>query len=98
MTMNIDEDFDMKLREFLLKLLDDLSDHDRIRLHFVLGNEIPRRFRASSEMEHTLQIFEYLILNEKIFSSFSLALSACGRSDWSKKLKGNSISLLLRLR
>ena len=89
--MCIDENFDMKLREFLLKLLDDLSDKDRARLHFVLGSEVPRRLRESNEIESTLRIFDYLILNEKIFNSFPVALSACGRADWSKKLKGNFI-------
>ncbi|CAF1087351.1 unnamed protein product [Rotaria sordida] len=78
---------DMKFRHFLLLILDDLSDIDRCRLHFVLGKQIPRRLRQSNSIENTIQIFEYLIDTGKIFTCLVEALSACGRSDWSKILK-----------
>jgi len=84
---------DMKLREFLLIILDDLSDLDRCRLHFVLGNEVPRRLRQLNNIENTIQIFEHLIDKGKIFSSLIDALSACGKLNLSEKLKG--ILLLL---
>lgn len=83
-----DDKTDMKLREFLLSLLDDMSDLDRCRLHFVLGNEVPRRIRQFSNIEDTINLFEYLIDSGKIFSCLIDALSACGKLDWSKKLKG----------
>lgn len=86
--MHEHDKMDMKLREFLLILLDDLSDIDRCRLHFVLGNEVPRRLRQLNNIENTIQIFEHLIDTGKIFTSLIDALSACGKSDWSKKLKG----------
>ena len=79
---------DMKFRQFLLTILDDLSDLDRCRLHFILGKHVPRRLRESNTIENTIQIFEHLIDNGKIFSCLVDALSACGRSDWSEKLKG----------
>ncbi|CAF2399041.1 unnamed protein product [Rotaria sp. Silwood2] len=78
---------DMKFRQFLLLLLDDLSDVDRCRLQFVLGKHIPRRLRESNSIENTLQIFEHLIDNGQIFTCLIEALSACGRIDLSEKLK-----------
>jgi hypothetical protein len=89
-----DDKADMKLREFLLSLLDDMSDFDRCRLHFVLGNEVPRRLRQFSNMENTIQVFEHLIDSGKIFNCLIDALSACGKPDWSKKLKGMFSSFL----
>lgn len=77
----------MKLREFLLIILDDLSDLDRCRLHFVLGKHVPRRIRELSKIENTIDVFEYLIDTGKIFTCLTEALSACGRLDWSEKLK-----------
>jgi hypothetical protein len=80
---------DMKLREFLLIILDDLSEIDRCRLNFVLGKHIPRRLRELNNIENTIHVFEYLIDNGKIVSCLSEGLSACGRLDWSEKLKGS---------
>jgi hypothetical protein len=88
-----DDKADMKLRGFLLSLLDDMSDLDRRRLHFVLGNEVPRRIRQHNNIEGTIQVFEHLIDNGKIFNCLIDALSACGKSDWSEKLKGKTIKL-----
>ncbi len=82
---------DIELRKFLLVLLDDLSDTDRCRLHFVLGNDIPRRLRELSNIKSTIQVFEHLIDTGKIFTSLIDALSTLGKSDWSKRLKGKLI-------
>jgi hypothetical protein len=82
------DEMDMKLREFLLIMLDDLSDLDRCRLHFALGNEVPRRLRQLCNIENTIQIFEHLIDTGKIFTSLINALSASGKLNWSKKLEG----------
>jgi hypothetical protein len=79
---------DMKFREFLLIILDDLSELDRCRLNFVLGKHIPRRLRELNNIENTIHIFEYLIDTGKIVSCLSEGLSACGKLDWSEKLKG----------
>lgn len=48
---------DMKLRQFLLIILDDLSDIDRCRLNFVLGKHIPRRLRELNSTERYWKIF-----------------------------------------
>jgi len=82
---------DIELRKFLLVLLDDLSDTDRCRLHFVLGNDIPRRLRELSNIKSTIQVFEHLIDTGKIFTSLIDALSTLGKPDWSKRLKGKLI-------
>ncbi|CAF3313769.1 unnamed protein product [Rotaria socialis] len=81
------DNMDMKFRQFLLAILDDLSDLDRCRLHFVLGKQIPRRLRESYNIENTIQIFEHLIDTGNVFPYLVDALSACGRLDWSEKLK-----------
>jgi len=91
------EKMDIELRKFLLSLLDDLSDLDRCRLHFVLGNDVPRRLRELSNIKGTIKIFEHLIDTGKIFTSLIDALSALGKSDWSKRLKGKLIFIFILL-
>jgi hypothetical protein len=88
---------DMKLREFLLTILDDLSDLDRCRLHFVLGNDVPKRLREMCKIENTIQIFEHLIETGKIFSCLIDALAACGKLTWSKKLEGKLLLIFYLL-
>ena len=87
---------DMQIREFLLLLLDDLTDLDRRRLHFALGNEVPKRLTEFSNIENTLQVFQHLIQTEKVFSSLVNALNACGRFDWAEKLKGKIENFIFR--
>jgi hypothetical protein len=78
----------VKLRPFLLRMLDELTTVDRCRLHFVLGEDVPQRLREHSDFENTLHVMEHLIATEKVFSSLADALAACGKSDWAMKLKG----------
>jgi hypothetical protein len=54
------------LRAILLKLQDRLSDDDRKRLHFYLGNDVPRRIRDDPSLGGTLCLLESLFDQDKI--------------------------------
>ena len=54
------------LRGILVKLQDRLSDNDRKRLHFYLGNDIPRRIRDDPTLGGTLCLLESLFDQDKI--------------------------------
>ena len=55
-----------KCRSILLKLQDRLSDDDRKRLHFFLGNDVPRRIRDDPSLTGTLSLIESLFDQDKI--------------------------------
>ena len=54
----MDEQFDF--RALLLKLQDCLSDNDRRRLHFLVGDMIPRQIRDDPTLGGTLNLLESL--------------------------------------
>ncbi|CAF0797992.1 unnamed protein product [Rotaria sordida] len=60
----MDEQFDF--RALLLKLQDCLSDNDRRRLHFIVGDTIPRRLRDNPTLGGTLDLLESLFDQAKI--------------------------------
>ncbi|CAF1009782.1 unnamed protein product [Adineta steineri] len=61
-----------RLRAIILKLQDRLSNDDRKRLHFYLGNDVPRRIRDDPTLSGTLSLMDSLFdqdkVNEKDFS------------------------------
>jgi hypothetical protein len=48
-------------RAVLLKIQDILSDKDRQRLHFLLGDDIPRYLRDDPSLSGTLRVLESLL-------------------------------------
>lgn len=60
----MDEKFDFRV--LLLKLQDYLSDDDRRRLHFILGDTIPRHLRDDPTLSGTLNLLESLFNQAKI--------------------------------
>ena len=54
------------LRGIILKLETRLSDDDRTRLHFFLGNDVPRRIRDAASLRGTLDLIESLFDQDKI--------------------------------
>ncbi|CAF2626341.1 unnamed protein product [Rotaria sp. Silwood2] len=60
----MDEQFDF--RALLLKLQDYLSDNDRRRLHFIVGDTIPRHLRDDPTLGGTLSLLECLFDQAKI--------------------------------
>jgi len=80
------------LRAIILKLQDRLSDNDRKRLHFFLGNDVPRRIRDDPSLGGTLSLMESLFdqdkINEKDFSFLIHAFDQIQCTDAVKILKG----------
>jgi hypothetical protein len=60
----MDEQFDFRV--LLLKLQDCLSDNDRRRLHFIVGDTIPRYLRDDPTLGGTLSLLESLFDRAKI--------------------------------
>ena len=55
-----------QLRGILVKLETRLSDDDRERLHFFLGNDVPRKIRDDSSLRGTLRLMDSLFDQDKI--------------------------------
>ena len=60
-----------ELRTFLVKLFDQLSDHDRQGLHYSLGNQIPgncpNRCTPSDSLKLLDSLFEQNLISEENF-------------------------------
>ena len=82
-----------RLREVLVKLHDRLSDADRRRLHFYLGDDVPRRIRDDPTSCGTLSLMESLIdqnkINEKDFTYLLHAFQVIGCHDLAQNLRGS---------
>jgi hypothetical protein len=80
------------LRAIILKLQDRLSDNDRKRLHFFLGDDVPRRIRDDPSLGGTLSLMESLFdqdkINETDFSFLIDAFDQIQCIDAVKLLKG----------
>jgi hypothetical protein len=59
-------DAQIDFRSLLLKLQDRLSKSDRRRLHFLLGDVIPRQLRKDPSIGGTLELLEMLFDQAKI--------------------------------
>ena len=82
-----------RLRAILLKLQDRLSNDDRTRLHFFLGNDVPRRIRDDPSLDGTLSLLESLFerdkINEKDFTFLINAFDEIHCHDAARSLNGN---------
>ncbi|CAF3903043.1 unnamed protein product [Rotaria sordida] len=56
----------LRLRGIIVKLQDRLSNDDRKRLHFYLGNDVPRRIRDDASLSGTLSLMDSLFDQDKI--------------------------------
>ena len=66
-----------RLRSIILKLHDRLSNEDRKRLHFYLGNDVPRPIRDDSTLSGTLNLMDSLFDQDKINEQdFTLLINA----------------------
>ena len=61
--MNMDN---QQLRSIIIKLESRLSDDDRERLHFYLGNDVPRKIRDDASLRGTLRLMDSLFDQDKI--------------------------------
>jgi hypothetical protein len=81
------------LRAIILKLQDRLTDNDRRRLHFFLGNDVSRRIRDDPSLSGTLCLMESLFdqdkINEQDFTFLINAFDEIQCLDAVKLLRGN---------
>jgi hypothetical protein len=81
------------LRAIILRLQDRLSDNDRKRLHFFLGNDVPRRIRDDQSLGGTLSLMESLFdqdkINEQDFNFLINAFDEIQCIDAVKLLRGH---------
>jgi len=92
----MDQQFDF--RALLLKLQDCLSNNDRRRLHFLLGDMIPRQIRDDPSLGGTLNLLESLFdqakINEQDFDYLIHAFSEIRCYAAVKRLKGMSCNTI----
>jgi hypothetical protein len=85
-----------RLRAIILRLQDRLSNDDRKRLHFYLGNDVPRRIRDDPSLSGTLSLMDSLFdqdkINEKDFTFLINAFDEIQCIDAVKLLRGNFFS------
>jgi hypothetical protein len=84
-----------RLRSIILKLEDRLSEDDRTRLHFLLREDVPRRFTEDLSLSGTLNLLESLItqdiINENNLDFLIDAFYTIRCFDAVKLLKGTSL-------
>ena len=89
----MDQQFDF--RALLIKLQDNLSDNDRRRLHFILGDTIPRQLRDDPTLGGTLSLLESLFdqakISEQDFDYLIQAFREIPCYDGVRRLEGISI-------
>jgi hypothetical protein len=82
-----------RLRALIVRLQDRLTEDDRKRLHFFLGNDVPRRVRDDPSLGGTLSLMESLFdqdkINEKDFTFLINAFDEIQCLDAVKLLRGN---------
>jgi hypothetical protein len=87
-----------QFRGILLRLQDLLSDDDRRRFHFFLGEDVPRCIRDNPSLEGTLSLIETLFERDKISAEdFSFLIEAFDEiqcQDAAKFLRSSFFSLL----
>ena len=90
-----------RLRGTLLRLQDRLSAENRHRLHFFLGDDVPRRIRDDSTLTGTLSLMESLFDQDKISENdFTLLIDAFDEiqcHDAAKLLRGSFFFARLQL-
>jgi hypothetical protein len=86
---------DRQLRGIILKLQNRLSEDDRIRFHFYMGNDVPRSYRDDHTLRGTLKLMKSLIdqdiINEQDFTFLIDAFDEIQCIDAAKLLRGNVI-------
>ena len=86
----MNEQFDF--RALLIKLQDCLSDNDRRRLHFIVGDTIPRHIRDDPTLSGTLTLLESLFdrakISEQDFNYLIQAFREIHCYEGVKRLKG----------
>ncbi|CAM2714477.1 unnamed protein product [Rotaria socialis] len=81
---------DFEFRVVLIKIQNNLSDADRLQLHFLFGEDIPRRLQSNGSLETTLEVlqtlFDRLKISNKNYNYLVRALEAIQRPDCVERL------------
>ncbi|CAM4779646.1 unnamed protein product [Rotaria magnacalcarata] len=81
---------DFEFRVVLIKIQNSLSDSDRLQLHFLFGEDIPRRLQSNGSLETTLEVlqtlFDRLKISNKNYNYLVRALQAIQRPDCVERL------------
>ena len=89
---NSSHERDFHFRALLIRLQDNLSDDDRHRLHFLLGDIIPRGLRDDPTIAGTLNLLESLFdrdtINDQDFFFLIEAFQQIERHDIAQRLIG----------
>lgn len=90
-----------QFRELLLKIQDLLSDHDRQRLHFLLGDDVPRHLRDDPSLGGTLSVLQSLfdkdIINDQDCDYLIKALTKIRCLDAARRLQGRLLREVRRM-
>jgi len=92
------EQEEFEFRIVLVKIQDSLSDEDRRKLHFIFGEEIPRRLQENGSLTSALEVlqtlFDRLRISRNNYDYFVRALQEIGRNDCAQRLIGRTSFVL----
>jgi hypothetical protein len=92
--MNMDFDF----RAALIKIQDSLSNEDRIKLHFIFGEDIPRRLQSNGSLETALEglqaLCDRLKISKNDYKYLVRALEVIERHDCAQRLIGKILEII----
>lgn len=82
---------ELQFRELLLKVQDCLSKEDRVRLHFLFADVLPRQLRDDPSISGTLNLLESLMnlgkISQEDFGYLIAAFEKIGRYDVAQRLR-----------
>jgi hypothetical protein len=91
-------DADFNFRAVLIKIQNSLSDSDRKQLHFLFGEDIPRRLQSDGSLDTALDVLQTLFDRLKIsgnnFKYLVDALKIIEREDCAQRLLGKILKII----
>jgi hypothetical protein len=91
-------DGEFEFRVVLIKIQHSLSDEDRKQLHFLFGEDIPRRLQENGSLENSLEalqkLFDSLKISRNNFDYLVRALEAIQRHDCAQRLLGKILKTI----
>jgi hypothetical protein len=96
MATQVNEDFEF--RAILIKIQNSLSDSDRSQLHFLFGEDIPRRLQSNGSLETALEglqtLFDRLKISRNNYDYLVRALQVIERHDCAQRLLGKILKII----
>ncbi len=88
---------DFEFRAVLIKIQDKLTNSDRSKLHFLFGEDIPRRLSDGSletALEALQTLFERLKISKNNYDYLVRALKIIERPDCAERLLGKILKII----